>query len=77
MSKAIEIIKDRYDSCITKCPFDMSSEYLVRTFQFYEKIDNRSKFEQLFFESLKDEIDRRCEMTFNKTIIDQLFESEI
>ena len=55
----------------------MSSEYLVRTFQFYEKIDNRTKFEQLFFESLRDEIDRRCEMTFNKTIIDQLFESEI
>jgi hypothetical protein len=77
MSKAFFVIKDRYDNGMTKSPLDLSDEYLVRTFQFYEKLDNRSKFEQFFLESLKDEIDRRCQFTFNKTIIDQLFEIEV
>lgn len=77
MSKAFYVIKDRYDSGMTKSPLDLSDEYLVRTFQFYDKIEKRSQFEDLFYGSLKDEIDRRCQFTFNKTIIDQLFETEV
>lgn len=70
-----EEITLRYTNGMTKSPQDLSDEYLVRTFQLYSELQSRSTFDEIYLSMLESEIARRREMTFNRAVIDELFET--
>jgi len=75
MSKAKAVIQERYDSCMTKHPTDLSDEYLVRTFQLYSELQSKSVSDEVYLSLLESEIERRREFPFNRAAIDELFET--
>lgn len=75
MTKAMNVIQERYDSGMTKHPTDLSDEYLVRTFQLYSELQSKSVTDEVYLSLLDSEIERRRQFPFNRAAIDELFET--